>query len=83
MEFYLSQIILFAGNYAPVGWLPCAGQILPIEQNVALFSLIGTQYGGDGTTTFGLPKLPPPAGAVEGFGPGYMICVEGVFPPRP
>ena len=52
---YLGEIKLFAGNFAPKGWLKCDGQLLPISQNQALFSLLGTNYGGDGRTTFGLP----------------------------
>lgn len=52
---YLGEIKLFAGNFAPKGWAKCEGQLLPINQNQALFSLLGTTYGGDGTTTFALP----------------------------
>jgi microcystin-dependent protein len=54
---YLGEIRLFAGNFAPVGWAVCAGQLLPIAQYDALFNLIGTTYGGDGQTTFALPDL--------------------------
>ena len=83
MEFYLAQIVLFAGNFAPRGWMACNGQLLPIAQNTALFSLLGTTYGGDGKTTFALPNLPSPAGAVGNPSlPGHMICVEGIFPSR-
>lgn len=57
MDPILGQIILFAGNYAPSGWAFCNGQLLPIQQNTALFSLLGTTYGGDGRTTFALPDL--------------------------
>lgn len=57
MESFLGQIILFAGNYAPDGWLPCLGQALNIAQYQALYSIIGTYYGGDGKTTFALPDL--------------------------
>jgi microcystin-dependent protein len=52
---YLGEIKLFAGNFAPKGWALCQGQLLPINQNQALFSLLGTTYGGNGTTTFALP----------------------------
>jgi microcystin-dependent protein len=48
---------MFAGNFTPTGWLPCNGALLPINQNQALFSLIGTTYGGNGTTNFALPDL--------------------------
>ena len=54
---YLSEIKLMSFNFAPKGWALCNGQLLPINQNQALFSLIGTTYGGDGRTTFGLPNL--------------------------
>ena len=80
MEFYLAQIVLFAGNFAPRGWMTCNGQILSIAQNTALFSLLGTTYGGDGISTFALPKLPSPAD--EGDFPAYLICVEGMYPSR-
>jgi microcystin-dependent protein len=54
---FLSEINLFSFNFAPRGWTICAGQILPINQNQALFSLLGTTYGGNGQTTFALPDL--------------------------
>ena len=57
MEPFIAQIVLFGGNFAPRGWAMCNGALLPINQNTALFSLIGTIYGGDGRTTFGLPDL--------------------------
>lgn len=57
MEPFLAQIIMFGGNFAPRGWAFCNGQLLAIAQNQALFSLLGTTYGGDGRTTFGLPDL--------------------------
>lgn len=53
----LGEVRIFAGNFAPRGWAFCDGQLLPISQNSALFSLLGTMYGGDGRTTFGLPDL--------------------------
>ena len=54
---FLSEIRIFSFNFAPKGWALCNGQLLPINQNAALFSLIGTTYGGDGRVTFGLPNL--------------------------
>jgi microcystin-dependent protein len=54
---YIGEIRIFAGNFAPVGWLLCQGQLLPISQYDVLFNLIGTTYGGDGETTFALPNL--------------------------
>ena len=57
MDPLLGQIIMFAGNFAPRGWAFCDGQLLAINQNTALFSILGTTYGGDGRTTFALPDL--------------------------
>ena len=57
MEGTISEIRLFAGNFAPKSWALCQGQILPINTNQALFSLLGTNYGGDGRTTFALPNF--------------------------
>jgi microcystin-dependent protein len=54
---FVAEIRIFAGNFAPRGWAFCNGQLLPISQNTALFSLLGTTYGGDGRTNFGLPDL--------------------------
>src|ERR1041385_6394360 len=54
---FVAEIRIFAGNFAPKGWALCAGQLLPISQNTALFSLLGTFYGGDGKSTFALPNL--------------------------
>ncbi len=56
-EPYIGEIMLFAGNFPPRGWAFCEGQLLPIIQNTALFSILGTTYGGNGTTTFALPDL--------------------------
>jgi microcystin-dependent protein len=57
MDPFIAEIKIFAGNFAPRAWAFCDGQLLPISQNSALFSLLGTTYGGDGRTTFGLPDL--------------------------
>src|SRR4051812_10635403 len=57
MEPFIGEIQMFGGNFAPQGWALCNGQLLPISQYDALFNLIGTTYGGDGQTTFGLPDL--------------------------
>jgi len=54
---YVGEIRMFAGSFAPVGWMFCEGQLLPISENETLFQLIGTTYGGDGESTFGLPDL--------------------------
>jgi microcystin-dependent protein len=70
MEPYIGQIQLFAFGWAPVGWQVCAGQLLPIASNTALFSLLGTTYGGDGRTTFALPDLRGRVPVGFGQGPG-------------
>ena len=54
---YVGEIRMFAGNFAPAGWMFCSGQLLPISENETLFNLIGTTYGGDGQSTFALPDL--------------------------
>ena len=54
---YVGEIRMFAGNFAPAGWMFCEGQLLPISENETLFQFIGTTYGGDGETTFALPDL--------------------------
>lgn len=67
---FLAEIRLFAGAFAPTGWALCNGQLMAIAQNTALFSLLGTTYGGDGRTTFGLPNLQGAAPVQQGQGPG-------------
>ena len=69
-EPFLGEISVFAGNFAPRGWAFCNGQLLPIAQNSALFSILGTTYGGDGRTTFALPDLRGRAPMHPGNGPG-------------
>ena len=69
-EPFLAEIKIFAGNFAPRGYAFCDGQLLPISQNTALFSLVGTTYGGDGRTTLGLPGLQGRAPMHPGSGPG-------------
>lgn len=70
MEPFIAQIMLFGGNFAPRGWAFCDGQLLPISSHSALFSLIGTTYGGDGRTTFALPDLRGRVPMHAGSGPG-------------
>lgn len=70
MEGYIAEIRMFAGNFAPRNWAFCAGQIMPIAQNTALFSLLGTTYGGNGQTTFALPDLRGRVPVGTGQGPG-------------
>jgi microcystin-dependent protein len=67
---FVAEIRMFAGNFAPTGWAECNGQILPISQNTALFSLLGTVYGGDGKSTFALPDLQGSVPVHQGQGPG-------------
>jgi microcystin-dependent protein len=67
---FLGQISIFGFNFAPVGFAPCNGQLLPISQNQALFALLGTTYGGNGTTNFQLPNLQGQAPLHFGQGPG-------------
>jgi microcystin-dependent protein len=69
-EPFVGEIRMFAGNFAPRGWAFCDGQLLAVSQNDALFSLLGTIYGGDGRTTFGLPDLRGRIPVHAGHGPG-------------
>ena len=77
---FIGEIRMFGGNFAPVGWAFCNGAILPIDQNDALFNLIGTTYGGDGQTTFALPDLQSriPVHVGPGFALGQSGGVESV-----
>ena len=88
MDPFLGEIKVVAFNFGPAGWAACTGASLPINQNQALFALLGTQYGGDGTTTFNLPNLPDSnAHAVAGkdtAAPVHnIIALTGIFPSRP
>ena len=74
---FLGQITMFGGNYNPRGFAFCNGQTLPIAQNQALFSLLGTTYGGNGTTTFALPNLQSRLSVHQGQGPGLSSYVLG------
>ena len=75
MDPFVAEIRIFPFNFAPKGWAFCDGQLLPLSQNTALFSLLGTTYGGDGKSTFALPDLQGNAAMHPGQGPGcrYMI----------
>jgi microcystin-dependent protein len=77
MEEFMGTIKLFAGNFAPVGYLTCEGQSLPISQNTALFSLLGITYGGNGVTTFKLPDLRGRVPVGAGNGPGLSPKTAG------
>ena len=78
MEEYLAIIKIFAGNFAPKGFALCYGQILPINQNQALFSILGTTYGGNGVSTFGLPDLRGRVPVGQGQGAGLTIGIGDV-----
>lgn len=80
MDFYVGQIGVFGFNFAPTQWAMCSGAILPISQNTALFSLIGTYYGGNGQTTFALPDLRSrtPIGYDTSYPLGELAGVENV-----
>jgi microcystin-dependent protein len=67
---FVAEIRVVGFNFAPTGWAQCDGQLLPISQNTALFSLVGTFYGGDGKSTFALPNLQDSAAVHQGQGPG-------------
>ncbi|MCZ9881462.1 tail fiber protein [Arthrobacter sp. B2a2-09] len=74
---FVGEIRLVGFNFAPTNWALCNGQLLPISQNAALFSLLGTMYGGNGTTTFGLPDLRGRAALHNGQGPGLSNYYQG------
>ena len=74
---FVAEIRMFGCNFAPVGWALCNGQILSISQNTALFSLLGTQYGGNGTSNFALPNLQSAASLNAGSGPGLSPRYTG------
>jgi microcystin-dependent protein len=74
---FVAEIRIFPFNFAPTGWALCNGQLMPITQNTALFSLLGTMYGGDGKSTFALPNLQGSLPLFWGQGPGLSSYVEG------
>ena len=79
MEAFWGMIQLFPYTYAPRDWARCEGQLIPIVQNQGLFSLLGTQFGGDGRTTFALPDL---RGKEPAPGLHYCIAMNGLYPTR-
>jgi microcystin-dependent protein len=78
MEPILGSIVLFSFQFQMEYWAPCDGRLLQIQQNQALFTLLGTNYGGDGKTTFALPKLAAPQAGMS-----YQIAMQGMYPSRP
>ena len=81
-EPFLGEIRIVGFTFPPRSWANCDGQLLPIAQNTALFSLLGTTYGGDGRTTFGLPDLRGRLPMHLGSGPGLTSRSQGSFPVR-
>jgi microcystin-dependent protein len=79
MEPFLGQVQLLPYNFAPQGWLFCEGQLLPINQYQAVFSLLGTMYGGDGIQTFAVPNL---KGKEPDPNMHYCIALQGIYPSR-
>lgn len=81
---FIGQVIPFAGDFAPKNWAFCDGAIMDIGKNTALFSLLGTNYGGDGMRTFALPKIKEIPNPRNASNPPirYIICTVGVFPYR-
>jgi hypothetical protein len=80
----LGQVVLFGGDYAPQGTVPARGQLLPVSQNTALFSIYGTRFGGDGQNNFALPDLSGAEPKGQGGQPvGYLVCLVGDFPVPP
>lgn len=77
MNFHVGEILLVAFNFVPTGFYACNGQTLLVSQHSSLFSVIGSTYGGDGISTFALPNLTAPTDLY------YIICEDGVYPPRP
>jgi microcystin-dependent protein len=76
-EAFVAEIRIFAGNFPPKGWALCNGQLMAISSNTALFSLLGVQYGGNGTSNFALPNLQGMAPMHAGTGPGLTPRVQG------
>lgn len=81
MEGTVGEIRIFAGNFPPYNWAFCNGATLQIAQNPALYSLLGTTYGGDGKSTFKIPNITSPAEV--GQQGQYIICLQGLYPRRP
>jgi microcystin-dependent protein len=84
MGAYIGSLLLVPFNFAPHGWALCNGQLLPINQNQALFSLIGNKFGGNGKTDFALPNLSGPKSIIDASGASctWVIALQGMFPTR-
>ena len=79
-EVFIGTVMPFSFGFVPKGWAACDGQLLPVSQHDALFSLLGTTYGGDGRTTFGLPDLRGRVAVHQGRGPGLTPMIMGQHP---
>ena len=77
-EAYFGELRLVAFNYDPIDWAACDGRLLNINQNQALYALLGVTFGGDGRNTFALPNYPSPAKGLH-----WIICTNGLWPNRP
>jgi microcystin-dependent protein len=83
VEYFISQIVVFCGTFAPKGFMVANGQSLPIQENPTLYSLIGSTFGGDDRTFFNLPKLNDETANVTDQDKLLVcVCVEGIYPPR-
>jgi len=84
MNALLGSLLLVPYNFTPQGWALCNGQLIAIQDNTALFSLLGTQYGGDGQTNFALPNLTGDKAMTDASGAPltWIICTSGYFPSR-
>lgn len=78
MDGYIGQVILFAGRYTPLNWMPCDGQTLDVSQNPALYSILGNVYGGDGIHNFKLPDTRK----TDSNDMRHIICTIGMYPSR-
>jgi microcystin-dependent protein len=78
MEGTIGEIRLFGGSFIPQGWTLCNGHDMPVNQWAALYSVLGTNHGGDGINTFKLPKID----SLTQWGPHYIICIQGIYPAR-
>jgi microcystin-dependent protein len=78
-DVFVGEVRALPFGFTPAGWAPCQGQLLPIGQYTALYSLIGNMYGGDGKTTYGLPNLAP-LPATDGGTLRYCIALQGIYP---
>ena len=79
MDYYLGMILAFPYNFVPYQWQRCDGTVLNVQQNTALFSLIGNKFGGNGQTTFAVPNL---TNCIQVPNMIYCICVSGLYPTR-